>query len=277
MVTPMHRRAPLAIARAAALLAALALPAFAGNYRWTTSGPEPGTIFQIVVDPQNSNRLAAVSGFYGSMVFWSSDRGMTWAQDEQLLVAQRLVPDPENGEVLYAIGSTGAVSGVLKTSNGGAPWTNASSGLPASANLQGLALAPSSPSVLYVAAVGLPGQFFRSSDGGASWSLQSSAFSASYVADVEVDPTNASVIYAAVGYPAGVLKSTDAGVTWSAPGTLPTATRIVIDPSSPSTVYVGTSDSGVSKSTDGGAHWTPANVGIETASIRDIARDPMNP
>lgn len=35
---------------------AMALPLRAGSYRWTTSGPEPGLIIQIVVNPQYETR-----------------------------------------------------------------------------------------------------------------------------------------------------------------------------------------------------------------------------
>src|SRR4029453_13538755 len=149
---------------AALCLAALATPAFAGHYRWTTAGPEPGLISQIVVNPQNSDRLAAVAGYYSQLVFWTSDRGATWTQDDNLLFALRLVQDPSRANVLYTIGATLSFTGVLKTTDGGASWFPAHSGLPASLGSAALALAPSSPDTLYAVLAGSPGQVFRSLD-----------------------------------------------------------------------------------------------------------------
>jgi hypothetical protein len=41
----------------------------AGSYNWTTTGPEPGLIVQIVVHPRDSNRMLVIAGFYGQMLF----------------------------------------------------------------------------------------------------------------------------------------------------------------------------------------------------------------
>ncbi|MGH9316561.1 MAG: WD40/YVTN/BNR-like repeat-containing protein [Thermoanaerobaculia bacterium] len=269
------RVALLRVSAAVLLLSGLVSSAEAGHYRWTTAGPEPGFVFQIIVNPQDSDRMLAIAGFYGSMLFRTADRGLTWTQDEGLIYAQRIVQDPSRADVLYTLGATGAVSGVLKTSNGGAMWVPAYSGLPASPPVSALALAPSSPDTLYAVIAGSPGQVFRSLDGAVSWTLASSVFPSSYVGDLEVDPTDTSVLYS-VAFPGGILKSTDSGATWATAGSLPTATRIVIDPANPSTLYAGTSDAGVSKSTDGGAGWTPANVGIESNYVRDIVFDPAD-
>ncbi len=58
--------------------------------------------------------------------------------------------------------------------------------------------------------------------------------------------------------------STDGGTTWSLSsfGT-PKPLSVAIDPNDPSTVYVGTHDDGVIRSTDGGAHWDAVNTGFD--------------
>jgi len=87
------------------------------------------------------------------------------------------------------------------------------------------------------------------------------------IADIKVDPTNASVWYVAVGS-GGVWKTTNAGTTWTpvfdeqpsySIGT------IAIDPTNPDIVWVGTGEnvsgrhvgwgSGIYRTLDGGATW----------------------
>ncbi len=60
-----------------------------------------------------------------------------------------------------------------------------------------------------------------------------------------------------------------------APGVVLT---IAIDPHSPTTLYAGTQESGVFKSTDGGASWQPKSLGLEGfPSIHHLLVDPQNP
>ena len=93
-----------------------------------------------------------------------------------------------------------------------------------------------------------------------------------------INPLNTSTIYAATDI--GVLRSTDGGASWDATNNgLPSArvTAVALDPSNPSTVYVGTP--GVFKSTDGGETWAPAANGIPSSSlgVAAIAVDPAHP
>lgn len=50
---------------------------------------------------------------------------------------------------------------------------------------------------------------------------------------------------------------------------------IAVDPSSPSTIYVGTASSGVFKSEDSGATWQAARAGLESLNIQVLAIDPV--
>ena len=109
---------------------AIAVPLQAGSYRWTTSGPEPGFIFQIVVNPQDSASLHLTAGSYGSLLFDTRDRGQSWKQNDFLSFANELIQDPSNGNVLYTLSSTAGVFGLLKTLDGGQTWFPAQCGSP---------------------------------------------------------------------------------------------------------------------------------------------------
>jgi len=54
-------------------------------------------------------------------------------------------------------------------------------------------------------------------------------------------------------------------------------TSIAMDPVISQTVYVGTRDAGVFKTTDGGASWQPARQGLTVLPIRSLAIDPQHP
>lgn len=107
------------------------------------------------------------------------------------------------------------------------------------------------------------------------------------IADIEWDPTNASVVYAAAAT-GGVLKSTNGGLDWTMVGdALPNinAGELAVDPSSPQTVWLGTGEpngghnnfpgQGVYRSTNGGSDWT--FMGLSgTHSIGRIVVDPTD-
>ena len=54
-------------------------------------------------------------------------------------------------------------------------------------------------------------------------------------------------------------------------------TSLAIDPTTPSTLYVGTDGGGVFKSTNGGGSWNPANAGLTITGVFALAVDPQTP
>lgn len=272
----MQRGRSVSIGLTAALCLGLAAaPALAGHYKWTTSGPEPGMVFQIVVNPADPNRIQTLAGLYGQLVFQTANQGQTWAQSESLLYSSRMIQDPSDANVLYALGFSGSVSGVLKTVDGGTSWFAASQGLPSTPPISAIGVAPSAPSTVYALAAGTPGLVFRSVDGAASWDAVPTNLSAPYLGDLVVQSDDASTLYAAA-YP-GIVKSSDGGATWVPLAGSPNASRLVIDARPPITIYASVVDSGVSRSVDAGSSWQPINGGIETQNVRDLALHPTDP
>ena len=74
-------------------------------------------------------------------------------------------------------------------------------------------------------------------------------------------------------------KSRDGGATWAPLDDLPFALpqALLVDPSTPTTLYVATADLGVFKSVDGAATWTRSNTGIDGTYIQALAIDPLHP
>ncbi len=173
-------------------------------------------------------------------------------------------------------------NGVFKSTDGGATWTSANSGLgwlPVNA----LAIDPFNPATLYAGTYNYP--VFKSTDGGQSWTRAISGFSDTIAYTLAIDPVHPGTIYAgtatSMAYPGNqVFKSTDGAQSWSVSNSgLPyTVVDILrIDLSNPDILYAGTNMAGVFKSTDAGQSWTAANLGMPYSMIEDLAVDPAHP
>lgn len=126
--------------------------------------------------------------------------------------------------------------------------------------------------------------FFKSVDGTASWTNDNYGLqTAGLITELVIHPTQPSTLYA--GTRNGAFKSIDAGKTWTAINNGLTGNVIVgmvIDPLTPSTLYIATSTDfgtigGVFKSTDGGSSWSLRKNGIVNTNLLSLAIDPVTP
>jgi photosystem II stability/assembly factor-like uncharacterized protein len=206
---------------------------------WSTDGGStwnfPSSVvapyfYAISVDPRNKSILvvATPNGAFRS----TTGPNGPWTNVIPPLYVTDLDRDPANPDVLYAAKSPD----VFKSTDNGATWTSASSGLVlpsgSPAVRMAIAIAPSSPSTLYCATEtydsSSPSPYrsniFKSTNGGASWTetaLSSASdsvinnylnFQGSYDNAIVVSPTDPNVVIAGgVNY----VKTTDGGATWS--------------------------------------------------------------
>jgi photosystem II stability/assembly factor-like uncharacterized protein len=239
-------------------------------------------IITLVIDPSNTNTIYA--GFYDG-VYTSTDGGASWSRastgfPNYPVYVQRLVIDPSNPQTLYAgVYNTGSTSyGVFKTTNGGANWTLASSGLPQT-DVNVLAIDPQNPQTLYVGFYN--SGVYKTTNGGASWSAVNNGFPSSntFIDALAVDPSNSQNVYAGVSG-GGVYKTANGGQSWSQTNSgLPngaTPTSIVIDPTNPQRIVIGTFYTGTFVSTNGGQSWSAINSDISSALVQAVALDPSN-
>lgn len=158
----------------------------------------------------------------------------------------------------------------------GAGWS------PGIGRINGMTVNPQNPNEIYACAPA--GGLWKSITGGNNFITTTDNLPSIGFTSVVVDPTNSNIVYAASGdgeagdtYGLGVLKSTDAGVTWNTTGLswsivkANTCHKIVIDPSNPSTLFVGT-NAGLFRSTDAAATWTS----VLNANIFDLEFKPGN-
>jgi photosystem II stability/assembly factor-like uncharacterized protein len=274
---------------------------------WTTSGPEGEQhVTALAIDPQKPRILYA--GTWGGGVFKSTHQGDRWSAASTGLTSRYVIVlaiDPQTSTTLYA-GT--ALAGVYRSDDGGESWRAINNGLSDDYDVDGvnvtaLAIDPRSPETLYAgtgqAFGACCGRVFKSTDGGASWNLASGGLLFSYVVDLAVDPQTPTTLYmvskgSTSNSNYGVLKSTDGGAMWRAANTglpqpnfwlrdpPPAVRSLAIDPREPTTLYAGTHDKGVFKSTDGGGTWRPATSGLPSIqgrypTVPDLAIDPRDP
>ena len=147
-------------------------------------------------------------------VFRSTDAGGSWRKVDDFLDRFRqpvyvssLAVDPRSSNVVYAGMST---RGVYKTTDGGATWAPAGTGLTAS-NVQALVIDPTNPDVVYAGSLGAG--VFKSRDAGATWSISGRGYPRPYAYALAIDRTAHNTVYAA--YDHGVARTTDGGASWA--------------------------------------------------------------
>jgi photosystem II stability/assembly factor-like uncharacterized protein len=170
--------------------------------------------------------------------------------------------------------------GFFRSTDGGTTWTRTpSNGFQSSFFTNDLVVDPTNAANVYV---GESSGVFKSTDGGNNWSRVSPTVIFGTVNSIRFDPATPTTIY--IGARNGVFKSTDSGSTWieqnnfALPGT-PNVLALAIDPTTPLTLYAGTSGNGLFKSTNGGGVWTAMNSGMGGGNptvVSAIAIDPTN-
>ena len=173
-------------------------------------------------------------------------------------------------------------SEIFKSTDSGATWSVANSGLPC-VTVHSMAVDALTPCTLYA---GTDRGVFKSTDGGEHWETPNGIITLLGTYSLVIHPDNSSIIYAAGGSinggGHGVLKSTDAGASWSPVNTgfrNEYMGNVIIDSTNSSTLYV-MSYRGIYKSTDAGGHWNvvlPFFIGGDVAYSKDLEIDQHNP
>lgn len=226
----------------------------------------------IAADPLVSGRLFVsgygYSGYSVPVVMISTDYGQSW--NEQALGPETAYTycvafDPVDTASAYAGCSNGLV---FRTTDGGAHWDSACSGLPGNAYIQDIVVNSGNHQILLAAA---SDGVYRSTNAGGSWAK---AGSFARVTDLALSPADPAIAYC-LGYDTApcLYVSNDSGSTWvQQPGKVQQGKggSLIADPANADVVY-SPGLRGVIKTTDRGASWLPANTGIRIATISTIS------
>jgi photosystem II stability/assembly factor-like uncharacterized protein len=239
------------------------------------------TISTVLVDPKDPNVVYVASMGHvfapdpNRGVFKSTDGGKSWKK--VLFVDDKtgaicLVMDPNHPDVMYAtmwqaqrtpwsLTSGGPGSGIFKTTDGGAHWTNITHnpGLPNGVlGRVGVSIAASKPDIVYAIIQAEEGGVFRSEDAGATWKrvndnmkLRQRAF---YYMTIYADPKDPNTVYAPEVD--SLFVSHDGGKTFTKLKTPHGDNHVLwINPDDTKILLEG-NDGGATVSTDGGRTWS---------------------
>ncbi|HUQ04163.1 MAG TPA: hypothetical protein VM261_16805 [Kofleriaceae bacterium] len=175
------------------------------------------------------------------------------------------------GGPLYAVVAAGTSSayagtagGVFRSTDSGATWTAASSGLVVNGATYGLAVDPQNPQRLYATS---GSGLFVTTNGGTSWAVAGGLTQSTMC--VSVAPSSSSVVYACGN--THVQRSLDGGATWSAVYALDGTNNIAISAQDPNVAYVS-SQYGLYKTVNGGSSWSQ----VYASPVGWVAIDPSN-
>lgn len=230
------------------------------------------SVTALTLSPSNNSILYAAMG---SDVYISTNAAANWTKRSAGLPNSSITNiaiDPSNASIVFAATSG---QGVYKTVDGGLNWTSA--GLN-TIGVNTLNIEGSNSLKLYAGTRG--GGVVKTIDGGLNWQ-QSTNRPNGNVTEILIDPSNPAIIYA--NNSDTLSKSTNHGKDWSftnlqnhinvLPG-FPTH-RVVVDPTNPSTLYLGVDARGVFKTTDGGITWN--QVFSQNLIVDALAIDPVTP
>jgi photosystem II stability/assembly factor-like uncharacterized protein len=253
-------------------------------------------VFALAVDPLTPSTVYAGTG--RSCVIRTTDRAASWRADGTggclPLPVGAFTTDPSAPGTLYAAtqGSGSFIphgqrlfySGfsLHRTTDFGATWTPAGEALATTFQervIRSLAVDPVAPSTVYV---GSSDGILSSLDHGASFAEMNTGLPTDardrQVTAIAFDSLSTVFIRvaAALAFHGTVFRRTSGDTSWSPLDDRRVDFPLVVDPSSPSTLYAALED-GVGKSTDGGLVWRHADSGITGLQVVSLALDPRAP
>jgi photosystem II stability/assembly factor-like uncharacterized protein len=256
-----------------------------GGDSWSNTGLLGGYIEAMAIDPNNPNLVYAGINSRTARALKTIDGGATWQPINNGInltngiAFKTLVFDPTNPSVIYGAGLGNIV---MKSVNGGANWTNHSSGSIASL-IKKIIIDPNNTLNFYAST---SEGILKSTDGGvtffsalpASYDCFSSSQCAGYA--LALDPTNSNIVYASYKKGTGtsrIIKSTNQGLAWSVLRDevlpYPATTSIAIDPSNPSVIYAGNElgANPILRSTNGGTSFSNFSTAYTGDYVSDVA------
>jgi len=263
-----------------------------GGRTWQRTNNGLGSLNVSVLEVAPMNSLILYAGAYRGGIYKSVDQGTSWFLSDvgiaDLAIPYAIEVDPTRSKRIYiatrsGTGSAGPPWGgiVYKSGDGAKTWKPVLTGVGGSAQKDwayDLEIHPRDPQVVY-AATHEHGAY-RSQDFGSTWGAVNNGITNYSARALAVDPRTPfpGTVYLGVFTRAGLFKSYNGGNSWHLLDNNINDVRIfrtVLDPNNSRTLYLGTFDDGILKSSDGGENWKA--IGLSAETIMDVALNEAHP
>jgi photosystem II stability/assembly factor-like uncharacterized protein len=237
------------------------------GHTWNIIGLAKETVRALAQSPTHPDVFLAgsLTGVYRSLDSGASWERITPEHHDDLRNFDSVAFDPHDDNIIYA----GTYHLPWKTIDGGKNWTNIKAGMIDDSDVMTIIVDPNNPDNVHATACS---GIYHSVNGAQTWTkYQGIPFVFRRTQLIRQDPRNSQVLYA--GTTSGLWKTTnEKDFKRITPGDW-VINAIVIDPTNPDRLILGTEREGVQISENAGATFTSANVGFHHQHILDVAMD----
>lgn len=241
---------------------------------WEAVGPAGRNVIGMALNPLNHQEKYALIGDSSASLYKTDSSGQSWIKISSFDgFCYDLSLDPLDPKIIYVLGR----SAVFKSVDGGSSWKECRLGDSSFGNRGRIAVNPNNPSIIYASGTHYYSSgrscmaVFKSSDSGENWTLKTfnsdSKSKRGYMSCLAINPSDSNVVYCGgyfhdddSTYYYKIYKSSDGGDNWAdIAGSISGYPKaIVINQTTPSKIYVGTSQ-GIFRSSNGGSTWQKNN------------------
>jgi hypothetical protein len=243
---------------------------------WIAVGGFSGIGFFAAASHPTDGNVAYAAG--NDTVYKTTDGGFTWTPLAGAIAGRDVRALAVSGETVIALDIDG--DDVLRSSNGGVNWAVVADGGDFGEVNGAIAIDPSNPQVIYAGDLRLAPDsqtlVIKSTDGGDTWThIPPTLIGELHAYALAVDPTG--VVYLG-GSGVPIARSATGGASWTdVSSNFGQVYSLAIDPHAPTTLYAGTRDEGVFKSTDSGDNWTQINNGLPLQQYEPVTTIVVHP
>lgn len=225
----------------------------------------PRSILDVDVDPNNNKIMYVVAK--GEGIYKTTDSGYRWQLTKPYTQTYSLTLGEADSQNVYVA----IEGGILKSTDGGASWrspieirSQRTDQAPKGA-VHVLAVAPDNDQIVYA---GTDGGVYRSEDGGLTWETRNGGTDGNPIYTLVVASDDGQLLYAA-GKGAEIWRTLDGGNFWDklpCSGGMQEVYALALHPTPDcrkNRLYIGTNNSTVAVSVDGGCNWRPIMLGEE--------------